>query len=127
VLIRPYRTSDASALKFMAIQSGFPYPDLDSPMIESCLVVEDENGEPIAAIAAQRLVELYLFKHQGLRPALFMSILRQMHEAMAKELRSRGYRTAEAFLPPGICERFGRRLERSFGWVKNWPSYGRIL
>ena len=127
MIIRPYRASDASTLQFMANQSGFPYPDLDSPMIEACLVVEDENGQPVAAIAAQRICELYLFKEQHLRPALFMSILRQMHEAMAKELRGCGYRAAEAFLPPGICERFGRRLERSFGWVKNWPSYGRTL
>ena len=125
--IRPYRASDAAALQFMANQTGFPYPDLDSPMIESCLVVEDEKGEVIAALAAQRLVELYLFRNKALRPALFMRILEQMHEAMAKELRGRGYRAAEAFLPPGICERFGRRLERSFGWVKNWPSYGRTL
>lgn len=125
--IRPYRASDASALQFMAHQSGFPYPDLDSPMIESCLVVEDENGQPIAAIAAQRIAELYLFKAEHLRPALFMSILRTMHEAMAKELRGHGYRTAEAFLPPGICERFGKRLERSFGWTRNWVSWGKAL
>jgi len=122
MMIRPYEPSDATALAGMALKSGYPYPAPDSPMMEGCLVVMDDEGEPMAAIAAKRIVELYLWKREALRPAVSLSILRSMHAEMATELRKRGYSDANVFLPPSICERFGRRLERTFGWTKNWSS-----
>ena len=48
-----------------------------------------------------------------------------IHKGMAEHLRPLGYTSVEAFLPPSVSERFGRRLERTFGWVKNWPSWTR--
>lgn len=120
--IRPYRASDATALQFMANQTGFPYPDLDSPMIEACLVVEDEQGDVIGAVAAERICQLYLWKNQDLRPAMGMSVLRHLHEQMATELRKRGYDEANCALPEKVAKSFGRRLCR-FGWTRQWPVW----
>lgn len=121
--IRPYRDSDWLALKDIALDAGYPYPEPQGPLVEACLVVVDDDEHPVAAIAAQRIVELYLWKKEGLRPAMSKAILDAMHREMAKELRAKGYQDANAFLPPSLCERFGRRLRRSWNWTRNWPSF----
>ena len=121
--IRPYQPSDKTELEAIALTSGFPYPDLDGPLLEACLVIRDDNGEILAAIAAQRIIELYMYKHEGLRPSVSKAILNAMHSEMAKALRAKGYSEANCFLPPSLCERFGRRLQRSWNWVANWPSF----
>jgi hypothetical protein len=91
-------------------------------MIEACLVVVDDDDEPVAAITALRMVELYMHLRKGLRPAMSKAIIDAMHTGMAKTLKAKGYSEANAFLPPSICERFGKRLMRSWGWTKNWSS-----
>ncbi len=121
MIIRNYRPSDAAALERMATESGFPYEAPDSPLVERCMVVE-MDGEVVGAIAAKRIIEAYLWKDSRLSPAATLSALRAMHEKMAPELRLLGYHELNTFLHPSICERFGRRLRKSFGWVNNWPS-----
>lgn len=112
----------------MAAQSGYPYPDLSSPLIEAVHVVVDDEDQPVMAVAAQRIVELYLYgKPEPMHPALRLHAIRLIHDSLAAELRAKGYREANAFLPPGIAAKFGRRLERSFGWVKNWCSWCRTF
>lgn len=121
--IRPFSPFDIPALKAIYERQGFPYifPDLNK--MEAVLVVTDENGEPVAAIAAEKLVQLYLFVGTMEHPATALAIIRLMHAELSKVLKSKGYSSAEAFLPPSIARRFGRRLERTFGWVRNWPSW----
>ena len=87
------------------------------------MVVVDDDDRPIMVCAAKRLVELYLFCGPIERPHAKVHALRLIHEAMGKLLKVRGYASAEAFLPPTLAQKFGRRLQRSFGWVKNWPSW----
>lgn len=106
----------------MAEASGFPYPAFDDPLLEGFVVIVDAEDKPLMACAARRLVELYLYA--GDAPA---SVKRRavelIHSAMASELRKQGYNVAEAFIPPTIAEKFGKRLERTFLWTKNWPSW----
>lgn len=120
--IREYRPSDAPSMKRIAEASGFPYVDPGSKLVESCLVVTDETGDVVAAVAAHRILELYLWKDSRLSPAASLSILRAMHNQMGLKLRDLGYTEANIFIPPTICGRFGRRLRKTFGWVSNWPS-----
>ena len=75
------------------------------------------------ACAAKRLVELYLFVDPDRAAAVKMTAMRLLHKDMGETLRERRYDGCEAFLPPSVSEKFGRRLERAFGWVKNWPSW----
>lgn len=131
--VRPLRESDLPALKRMAEASGYPYPDLSNPMIESVFVVEGENGQIVMACAAERIVQLYLFaspetvkngqENGQMHPAVKLHALRLLHDAMAPGLRAKGYTEANAFIPPSIDKAFGRRLSRTFGWVRNWVSW----
>lgn len=90
--------------------------------MESALVVEDESGNLIGAVAAERIVQLYFFRGEA-GPAETLGAIRMLHSAMAEELITKGYGEANAFLPPQVEKSFGRRLMRMFGWLKNWTSY----
>ena len=125
--IRPFRPSDIPSLRQMYELSGFGYefPDLRGPLMESVMVVVDENDIPLAACAAERLVQLYLFMDDGQHPEANLRFIKGLHESMAKALSSKGYSSAEAFLPPQVERSFGRRLIRMFGWRPNWNSLAR--
>ncbi len=126
--IRPLNpSSDIPSLRQMHELSGYAYefPDLRGPLMESVLVAVDENDIPVAAIAAERILQAYLLMSDDLHPAAKMRVIRSFHEQLAIELRAKHYKNLEAFLPPQIAESFGRRLMKSFGWVKAWPSFSR--
>lgn len=125
ISVRPFSESDGPWLQQIAGANGFPYPDLADALIESILIVCDESGQPIMALAAKRLVELYCWCDQSLTPHEKVAGLRALHESMADALRTKGYNEAEAFLPPSVSVKFGRRLMKTFGWVKNWDSWCR--
>ncbi len=107
--------------------SGYAYefPDLRGPLMESVLVAVDENDIPVAAIAAERILQAYLLMSDDLHPAAKMRVIRAFHQELAVELRAKHYKNLEAFLPPQIADSFGKRLMRSFGWRPNWISFSR--
>ncbi len=125
--IRPFQPSDIPSLRQMYEHSGYPYtfPDLRGPLMECVLVAVADNDVPIAAIAAERIVQAYLLMDLDLHPATKMRIIRSFHAQLAIELRKRNYGCLEAFLPPAIAESFGRRLMKSFGWIQSWPCFSR--
>ena len=125
MIVRPLKSEDAPKLRKLYESSGFAYDFPDLSTLESVLVVADpETDEPFMAAAAERLIQLYLFAPQDAHPAAKLHGIRLLHEAMRVELKSLGYNSAEAFLPPSIAARFGRRLERTFGWWRNaWSSW----
>lgn len=122
--IRPLLSFDIPILSARASASGFPYPDLAS--IEACLVVLDADGHIITACAAKKLVELYLYPMEG-TPTVKLRALEALHLEMPTLLKANGYNYVEAFIPKEIAERFAKRLERTFGWIRNWPSWTRRL
>jgi hypothetical protein len=121
--VRPFRESDRDALSEIAASAGFPYPDFDSPLIETLLVLTDENDAPITALCASRHIQLYFYPAIGLPTMAHMHVIRLLSEAMKENLRTKGYNECDAYLSPEIERSFGRRLVRSFGAVKNWASY----
>lgn len=125
--VRPAVQADRSALAALAEHSGYPYPALDCPTLESFYVVVDNEGAVVMGCAAKRLVELYLYVDEKRHPFAKRNALTLFHEAMTIDLTSKGYESVEAFVPPSISERFGARLKRSFGWRKNWPSWTKTL
>jgi hypothetical protein len=124
---RTLKNSDIPALRAMAEASGFPYPDLSAERLEAVVVVVDDEDRPVMACAAERLVQLYLWCGEFQRPHAKLYALRLLHEAMAEDLRRKGYVSAEAFLPPSLAKRFARRLEKTLGWKPNWPSWTHLL
>jgi hypothetical protein len=119
---RPLRDSDLPVLQRMAEASGFPYVYPRGLKVEAVVVAVDETDQLIGAAMAHRLVEIYVLVDKAKHPAESMAALQALDAAMIRELRVKGYDSAECFLPPSIFKIFGRRLRRSFGWVENWPS-----
>lgn len=124
---RRLRESDIPVLRAIAEASGFPYPDLSIAPMEAIVVVVDDEDRPVMACAAERICQLYLWCGEFDRPHAKLFALRLLHETMAGELRRKGYKSAEAFLPPTLAERFARRLEKTFGWRPNWPSWTHFI
>lgn len=120
--IRPVRKSDLEALKSMRAH-GFDYPDVLSPLCESALVAVDEEDRPIMAIAGFRAVHIYLWPAKTLSPTGKFHVLRSLVEVFKGTIISKGYDSAESFVSPTIAKSFGNRLIRSFGAVRNWPSF----
>lgn len=116
---RALKPSDITILKHYAEASGFPYPDFDDPHIEAFLVVVDSEDRPIVACAAKRLIELYGYFDPNASPSLRMKALGMIHDGMATALRDKGYTITSVGLHPRIAKAFGRRLHRSFGWLRN--------
>ena len=123
--VRLIKGSDLPVLRSMAEASGYPYPDLGADKLEAIRVLVDDEDRPLMAAAARRLVEVYLWCGEFERPLAKLHALRMLHEEMAAILKQLGYCQAEAFLPPSLAKRFARRLEKSFGWRPNWPSWTR--
>jgi hypothetical protein len=126
-MIRPMTPSDIPTLRQMYEFSGLPYtlPDLRGPLMESVLVVTDDNDVPVAACASERIIQLYLLIDETLHPAAKLRYIRELHQNMADVLRCKGYSEANCFVPPEMEKSFGRRLMRTFNWVRNWPSFAR--
>lgn len=121
---RPLLESDIPILRKMAADSGFPYPELDDPLIESVIVVVDSSDVPIMACAAKRFIEGYLYLHPGTPPAVKLRALILLHQDMAIALRNIGYTELSVQVDESIADKFGRRLERTFGWVRNyWKTW----
>ena len=125
--VRHLKPADVPALKAMAARSGYEYPKIDERNLEAILVVVDEEDEPMMAAAAERLVQIYLWCGEFQRPLAKVMAIRLLHEGMAEVLRGRGYNGAEAYLPPTLAKKFGRRLEKLFGWTRNWPSWNKAI
>lgn len=122
---RPLRPSDIQILNSRADASGFPYPAFDDPLVEAIVVIADDDDDlPITACVAKRLVELYMYPPEiDVSTIRIFTAIAFLHKTMADALRQIGYTSAEVYLPPQVSRIFGRRLERSFGWVRNWQSW----
>ena len=120
---RPITAEDVPAVENLISASNLPYPSLSSPLIECVQVVTDDSGKIIAAFIAERLVQGYLLMTE-MHPHAKLHAIRMLHDGTPVALRSKGYASLECFLPPSFALQFGRRLERSFGWVRNqWPNW----
>jgi|HubBroStandDraft_2_1064218.scaffolds.fasta_scaffold07588_11 hypothetical protein len=122
--VRPFQPADIPVIKSLFSAHPLPYdfPSLEGPRVESVVVVESDAGEFLMAAAAERILQLYLWSVE-MPPHAKIYAIRLLHQTMARELRAKGYNEANAFLPPSMAAQFGRRLERTFQWVKNWPSW----
>ena len=75
---------------------------------------------------ARSVPEIYLYNGMdGQPPAAKLHAIRLLHDHMASILRDLGYNEANVFLPPRLERSFGRRLMRSFSWVRNWESFAK--
>ena len=121
---RPAEKQDLPVIREMAARADFPSPDLESQNIEALWVIVDEQDRVMMAVAAERIIQLFMWSREFEHPASKLAAIRLMQDqgGVLKE-----YRDVVAFIEPSLARRFGRRLEQSLGWVRNWPSWSRKL
>lgn len=122
---------------------GYPFPDLESPLFLSKLVLEDDdsgreeadpNSPPsgsarVTMAILQRLTaETYLLHDPsaGTPRRRWQSFL-ALHDAARTAAAAHGLDDVQAFLPPRIARAFGRRLAQ-LGWTRDpWPCFSRQI
>ncbi|HYB61794.1 MAG TPA: hypothetical protein VEH50_09970 [Methylomirabilota bacterium] len=128
--IREYTPADLDALKRLHAAQGFgyPFPDLDSPLLITKLVLEEDSGEISMAALLRLTAEAFLLHDPvAATPQERWQRLLTMHEAVRRDAAARGLDDAQAFLPPRVARAFGRRLAR-LGWRRDpWPCYCRSV
>ena len=124
--LRGCESADSGRLTALFQAQGFQYqlPDLRS--FAATVALEDE-GEIQQAVLARPTVELYfLAANDWKSPGMRFEGLRKIHEAMRRELNSKGFEDAHVWLPPEIAKSFGRRLMKDFGWTQPmWTDFTR--
>lgn len=117
MIVRNFEESDLAKIEALHRSSGFRYalPDLSSASIFSKRVVEDESGLAMAGFL-QSTAQVFLVCNDRWRtPAWRYEALRQIHTACHRDAADRGVAEVNAFLPPLISNKFGRRLKK-LGW-----------
>lgn len=125
--VRDMKPEDIPALLKMYAEAPFDYqfPDLEGPLMETVKVVVNEKDEPIGAAAVERLVQVYSLLSPDLEASAKLFVLSQLQDACIPELKEKGYTDCNGFIPPEIFKSFSRRMLRTLGWTKNWPSLNR--
>ena len=128
--IRPLEEADIPKLRAIYGEMDFDYsfPDLLSPQFVNVMVLE-EDGEPVMAIASRKTVETYLFMRKSWKtPGWRQEAFLQLHLAAHKAVKALGFTDCHAWVPPRVAKSFGRRLQRVFGWKKSvWDVFSREL
>lgn len=123
-MIRGLVPTDIPLLKAIHQRMGLEYPFPDLRITDVARVACDESSEPFMAALAVPIPECYLLMDRSkATPGERFRTLVRLHEAMREDLKGRGYRFAQADIPPEIERSFGKRL-RNLGWVKSeWPTW----
>lgn len=117
--------SDIPLIRAAYERSGleFEFPSLRGPRIETVMIAVDDYNHPVMAVAAERILQLYLFPlNTEATPYQKLAAIQQIHCDMAPKLRAKGYDEVNAFIPPSLFASFSRRLKKTFDWTENWRS-----
>ena len=115
--LRRIESQDVPRLKELFALQGIEYDLPDLRMLVGALGVE-ADGQIQHAVLARSTVELYFLSNSAWRsPQWRMEALKQMHEAMRRELQGKGFADAHVWIPPQK-KSFVSRLMRSFGWTR---------
>jgi hypothetical protein len=131
-MIRDFKIEDLPALKKIHENFNLDYalPDLRSPLWVVTKVLE-VDGSVRAALGAWVQVELYLLLDNGpwADPKQKLEALKELDRQTIDDLYwLKGIDQACLWLPPNM-ERFGKRLEKDFGFTKDrdgWVVYSKM-
>jgi hypothetical protein len=115
MFIRDLQPADIPKMEAIYKLSPAKYdlPLLDSKLIESALVMVDDDDEPHALIAAERVAEIFLvMDHRWETPAFRAVALAELAKATRDRMEASGYRAAYAFLGDDVPKGYDRRLFR---------------
>lgn len=113
---------DHEAIRELTKTSKFPFPDIEAPTVEASRVIVDDEDRVLMVVVAERICQILLAAGEFEHPAAKLAAIRMVQEDRGV-LRKLQYSTVECFIEPSFARRFGRRLEKSLGWARNWPSW----
>lgn len=129
-MIRDFKVEDLPEIELLHKEMNLDYalPNLGSPLWVVTKVVE-VDGKVRAALGAWIQVELYLLLDQSAwaDPKQKLETIKELdRETMDDLYWLKGVDQACLYLPPGM-ERFGRRLEKDFGFTRcrDWAVYAK--
>jgi hypothetical protein len=123
--IRAYQPADLERLKQLHEQQGFgyPFPDLDGPLFP-VVEVGEEAGEIQICGALRVTAEAYLLMDGGYgTPRDRWQALLNIHEAVRRKATEAGFAEVQAFIPPEIAKRFGRKLAKLKWRTDKWEKF----
>jgi hypothetical protein len=148
MLVREYRESDIAALRAIHASQGFAYPlpDLSNPLFVTKLILSDASetetaerntgadaGPPkeniIGAALLRLTAEAYLLLDpRAGTPRQRWQWLLQLHAATERDAWHRGLEDVDAWVPPPIASKFGKRITQ-LGWNRDdaWTPYCKRL
>lgn len=126
MIIRMLKSSDIPRLKKIYKKMGIPLPFPNLKDFLPIPVIVNEKNQVVAAVGMLPTVEIYLFMDRNWEtPGMRLEAFRVIHEWVRKDLRCRGVKEANAFVPPYLEKSFGRRL-LALKWTKSkWPCFSR--
>ena len=89
-------------------------------------MVADDDDAPIAAFWAEQILGAGLCIGQ-MPPLEAIHALRLLEAEAIPALRARGWPSIHAFVGPELEKAFGRRIIRTFGWVRCWTAFYKRL
>lgn len=131
MLVREYTDADFGRLQQLHSQSSFDYklPTLSKDVFFSRRLVGDGKSIGMGAFL-KHTAEAYLICDPDWRtPAWRMEALRQLCLVCNEDAKSQGVREVEAFLPPEVERKFGKRLSH-MGWARarsGWVNYSKVV
>jgi hypothetical protein len=129
-MIRPYQPGDFDAVKRLHAKSGLPaacMPDLQNPN-SVVQLVSIEQGE-VAQFGAVKLTgeAFVLVDHEHSSPQERWARLGDLTAMALRGAAERGLDDVSAWIPPGLEDSFGKRLE-ALGAIKSpWRNWTFLL
>lgn len=129
--VRDLIESDIPAVRSIFEKQGIDceFPDLMEPLVLIGKVYHDSNGEIIGATIARIEAEVYLFIDPETPAKHKVEVMAELDAALCSDAYIKGLDCLTCRLPPGMEERFRRRLIQ-MGWSKNragWAEWGKML
>lgn len=129
-MIRPYQPNDFDAVKRLHVKSGLPsacMPPVTNPNVITQLVVV-ESGEVVQYGAIKLTGEAFvLVDHERGEPQERWAKLGDLAAMALRAAAERGLDDVSAWIPPGLEDSFGKRLE-ALGAIKSpWRNWSFLL
>lgn len=129
-MIRPYQPSDFDAVKRLHVKSGLPtacFPPLNNPNVVVQLVTE-EAGSVVQFGCVKLTGEAFvLLDHDHSNPGERWTHLGDLAAMVLRGAAEKGIEDVSAWIPPSLCDSFGKRLE-ALGAIRSpWPNYTFLL
>jgi hypothetical protein len=129
--VRDVSLEDIPALKQIHEEMGFDYkmPDLSSPLVLTKKAITDASGKIIGACYTLLQAETYLLLDPELSPSEKVAAITEVDREVAGESYEKGLNSLVCYLPPGVEEKFQKRL-LACGWLparKDWVTWFKDL